>query len=261
MAFPQMVNLSYGMEKLETADKRHPLGTLALLPDGRIYRYVKNSGTALAISGTFVATGVTTPLNTQTITVDVAIGGTSVICDATKSAAGIAADYYEDGSLVITAGCGAGESYRVKSSTARDGTATGTVTATLYDDDAITVALETSATDLDIFPNLYNAVIVNPVDAQSAVVGVNPMPISASYYFWAQVKGVCAVKGDAAGGTVGTELDEKAMVASATHAGQGLIVASPAATTAYWGKPVLARLIKEADIDDNEWVFCFLDLL
>jgi len=260
MAFPQMVTLSYGMEKLETADKRHPLGTLGLLPDGRIYRYVKNSATALSISGLFVATGVTTPLNTATITADVAIGGTSVICDATKGAA-IAADHYEDGTLVIAAGCGAGETYRIKSSTARDGTATGTVTVTLYADDAITVALETSTTDLDIFANLYNAVIVNPVDAQSAVIGVNPMPITASYYFWAQVKGVCAIKADAAAGTVGAELDEKAMVASATHAGQGLIVASPAATTAYWGKPVLARLITEADVTDNEWEFVFLDLL
>ena len=39
MAFPLTVNLSYGMEKRETSDQRHKLGTRATPPDGRVFYY------------------------------------------------------------------------------------------------------------------------------------------------------------------------------------------------------------------------------
>ena len=39
MAFPLTVNLSYGMEKAETSDQRHVLGTRATTPDGRVFYY------------------------------------------------------------------------------------------------------------------------------------------------------------------------------------------------------------------------------
>lgn len=257
MAFPQMVTLSYGMEKLSTSDKRHPLGVLGLLPDGRIYRYVKNSSTALTVSGTFLMSGITTPRNTQTIPADVAIGGVTLTCGNASSAA-VTADEFADGMVVITAGTGAGETYRVKSNTAVSGTS---CTVTLEADDAITVRLESTDTDLDLFLNPYSGVKVDDGTAQQATIGLNPMPVTASHYFWAQVKGVSAIKIDNAASASGVELDEKAIVVSVNHAGQGFIVASPVATTVYWGRPVVARLIPEADVTDNEWEFCFLDLL
>ena len=54
MAFPLTVNLSYGMEKVETSEQKHILGTRGTLPDGRVFYYAENSGTAIDHGGYLV---------------------------------------------------------------------------------------------------------------------------------------------------------------------------------------------------------------
>ena len=39
MAFPSVVFLSYGNEKVETSEQKQKLGTKGVLPDGRVFYY------------------------------------------------------------------------------------------------------------------------------------------------------------------------------------------------------------------------------
>ena len=54
MAFPTSINLKPGMEKVETSEQRQKLGTRATTPDGRVFYYVENSGTAITTGGQIV---------------------------------------------------------------------------------------------------------------------------------------------------------------------------------------------------------------
>ena len=47
MSFPTTVNLKMGWEKDETSSQKHKLGTRGVTPDGRIFYYDENSGTAI----------------------------------------------------------------------------------------------------------------------------------------------------------------------------------------------------------------------
>ncbi len=252
MSFPSIVELSYGMEKQETSDQRKALGTLGVLPDGRMYRYC--SAGASALSPGLFNTVITIPTPNQTVTIAHAIGTTTV----TTAGSGMSADDFKDGYLMVSAGTGAGEVYRIVSSTASSGTL---MTVTFETDDGLVTAWATSDTDTQAFVSPYKSLVVNVADAQQAPVCVANFLVTTLYYFWGQVKGLCPLKIDINGGTGGLELDEKAIVASHNHAGQALIVASPAGTVAYWGKPVLGRLVRELDVVDNEMELAFIDLL
>ena len=63
MAFPQTVNLSYGMEKVETSDQRQKLGTRATTPDGRVFYYARNGSAAITTAGMIVDAGTALTVN------------------------------------------------------------------------------------------------------------------------------------------------------------------------------------------------------
>ncbi len=54
MSFPTTVNLKMGWEKDETSSQKHKLGTRGVTPDGRIFYYAENSGTAIDHGGYLV---------------------------------------------------------------------------------------------------------------------------------------------------------------------------------------------------------------
>ena len=54
MAFPKTVYLSYGMEKAQTSGQKHKLGTRAETPDGRVFYYAQEDGTAIGTAGLIV---------------------------------------------------------------------------------------------------------------------------------------------------------------------------------------------------------------
>ncbi len=54
MAFPLTVHLGYGQEKVETSSQKQKLGTRAVTPDGRVFYYAENSGTAITSAGQLV---------------------------------------------------------------------------------------------------------------------------------------------------------------------------------------------------------------
>ncbi len=245
MSFPRhSLGLNFGMEKAHTSDQRHPLGTVAYTPDGRKFRYAK-AGTS-ALSPALFNTYITTPTHEDTVTIAHAAGTQTV----TVTASGVSASDFKDGYLVVSAGTGIGEVYKIKSNTASD--SSSKITITFYPGDELVTAWDTSDTDVDVFPNPYNGLVVCPTDAQQHAVGVALTTIDASYYFWAQTQGPCPIKMDNASAAGGLELDEKWVMQSTNHAGQGLITASPSASTIDTGKQICGYVIQEADITNDE---------
>jgi hypothetical protein len=231
-----------------SATQKEKLGTIRRLQDGRQFVYCKNGAAALAAGG-ICASVITSGMNEQTVTVAHPVGTKNVTI--TDSGSGTAADAYKDGTLVVTAGSGIGESYTIESNSAASAGATFTVTL----EDPLRTVWSTSTTDVTLYVNRYNGVIVNPVDGQQLPVCVPQRIVTAAYYFWGQVLGHGAMLIDTNGGATGAELDEKILVPSLNHAGYAFLEASPDATKILAGyRHQVGYIIDEADITDNEAV-------
>ena len=141
MAFPLSVNLSYGMEKQETSDQRHKLGTRATTPDGRVFYYVENSGTAISTGGQIVDGIAAVAAH------DMDLAATATSAGATSFTSGtsltVTKNQYKDGYVYFNDGPGQGEIYRVKSNTAVS-SATG-LSITIDEEDGLATALTTSS--------------------------------------------------------------------------------------------------------------------
>lgn len=232
----------------QSATQKERLGTIRELEDGRTFVYCKNGAVALA-AGVICSSVITSGMNEQTVTVAHAVG--TELVTITDSGAGTAADAYKDGKLVVTAGGGIGECYPIIGNTAAAAGATFQV--------RLAVPLATlwviATTDVTLYVNKYNGVVVNPVDGQQIPACVTQRAVTAAYYFWGQVLGDGAMLIDVNGGAAGTELDEKLIRPSLNHAGYGFINASPDAAAILAGyRHTLGYIIDEADITDNEAV-------
>lgn len=232
----------------QSASQKEALGRARELDDGRTFVYCKNGAGALA-AGQVCATVITSGMNEQTVTVAHAVGTTHVTI--TDSGSGTAAGAYAGGNLVVTAGAGIGENYKIISNTA----ATTSATFEVVLETGLITAWNTSTTDVTLYKNKYNGVVENPVDGQQLPACVAQRPVTAAYYFWGQVLGDGAMLIDVHGQTVGTELDEKLIRPSKNHAGYGFIDVDPDATKILAGyRHLLGYIIDEADITDNEAV-------
>lgn len=132
------------------------------------------------------------------------------------SAGVLAADALAGGYIVINDEAGEGYQYRIKSNTA--GTSAASVTITLFDPLKIAV---TAATDVILVPNRYYDCIQGTATTPpvGVVMAVTDGAGSTMHYFWAQTKGIAAVKVAAA--TYGQPL---------SMAASGLLTTSTAAT-------------------------------
>jgi hypothetical protein len=232
----------------QSATQKERLGTVRELDDGRTFVYCKNGAVALA-PGAVCASVITSGMNEQTVTVAHPVGTTNVTI--TDSGAGTAANAYADGRLVVTAGAGIGESYKIISNSA----AAAGLTFEVVLDNGLLTAWNIATTDVTLYVNKYNGVVVNPTDGQQIPACVPQRSVTASYFFWGQVLGDGAMLIDVAGGAAGTELDEKLIRPSLNHAGYGFINAAPDAAAILAGyRHTLGYIIDEADITDNEAV-------
>ena len=200
MAFPLTVNLSYGMEKRETSDQRHKLGTRATTPDGRVFYYAEASNAAIARGGN-VVNGIAAVAAHD---MDLAAAATSAGATSftTGTSLTVTKDQYADGYVYLNDGPGEGEIYKVKSNTAVSG-ATG-LSITIDEPDGFITALTTSS----LFGLMYSPYKdIHIVDGNgtptTGVVGVTTAPVTADYFCWVQTAGPAAVLMGAQVGIVG----------------------------------------------------------
>lgn len=147
-------------------------------------------------------------------TATAAIGATSVTI--TLGATAATANYYAGGWMVTTETPGEGYKYLISSHPAADSGATLTLTLS----DPLQVALTTSS-HVDLIPNQYSGVVINPTTATSNPVGVATDIIAISGYGWIQTYGVVPVLADGTV-TVGTGVVASNATAGAVEALTGV---------------------------------------
>jgi len=239
MGFPGSVLLNQGDIYKETSDKRHPLGTRGYTRDGRVFRYSQCSGTAITSAGNLIQAA--PPPDSGNWSYDLAVDAevttdsTSVLITATTACA--TANYFADGYLFVSDACGIGQMVQVKSHAAMTSGATAQ-TIKLRDEDKFHQAL-TTASKVGLIENPYQNVIIKPATLITApLIGVNPIPVTANYYFWLQTWGPAPVLqtaafdinlpvvGDSATAGAAQKLSSDAEVQDQFVVGQVLSVAS-----------------------------------
>ncbi len=177
-----------------TVDKKFPLGALAHARDGRLWRYQEEAGNGLAIAVICQAAAANTDheYEIQTNTPGVPVAGDKIVNITTTVT--IAANELVDGYFYVADGTGQGNMYTIKDNKA------STANATLGFDTRVEIAdtggIRTAwvaGSDITIWKNKYKDTIIFPTDPTGPATGVTMTAITASYFFWGQVKGYCPV--------------------------------------------------------------------
>lgn len=171
------------------------LGQRAVTGDGRAFRYVLAGATALVPGNLQQNAAEATSLENLSIAA-AAVGDTSI---TTTSTVTVTANQLAGGYVIVTVTPGQGYMYQIAGHAA----ATAAV-VTLNLTDPIQVALTTSS-KIDLVPNPYSGVIVNPTTATGMPIGVAVAAVPATYYGWVQTEGVASILADG-NITVGTQV-------------------------------------------------------
>ena len=194
MAFPPYVSLKPGMEKVETSSQKHKLGTRATTPDGRVFYYVENSGTAISTGGQIVdgiAAVAAHDMDVQATAAQSA-GDTTISIEVPTT--DLTKDQYKDGYLYFNDGPGQGEIYQIKSHPAHDASDDNTVIITIDEEDGIATALTTSSL-CGLMYNPYKDVKIIDGDGTMTTgpLGVTCAPLTADYFGWIQTAGPVSI--------------------------------------------------------------------
>jgi len=200
MAFPLTVHLGYGQEKIETSSQKQKLGTRAVTPDGRVFYYAENSGSAITTAGQLVDGIAAVGAHDM----DLAAAATSAneLSFTSGTSLTVTKNQYKDGYVYFNDGPGQGEVYRIKENTAVS-SATG-LKITVDEPDGIRTALTTSS----LFGLMYSPYKdVKIIDGDGTMttgpLGVTTIPVTADYFCWIQTSGPASVLSGAVVGIVG----------------------------------------------------------
>ena len=200
MAFPLTVHLGYGQEKVETSSQKQKLGTRAVTPDGRVFYYAENSGSAITTAGQLVDGIAAVGAHDM----DLAAAATSAneLSFTSGTSLTVTKNQYKDGYVYFNDGPGQGEVYRIKENTAVS-SATG-LKITVDEPDGIRTALTTSSL-FGLMYSPYKDVKILDGDGTMTTgpLGVTTIPVTADYFCWIQTAGPAAVLSGAVVGIVG----------------------------------------------------------
>lgn len=182
--------------------KKHPLGTLRMLSDGRVFAYAKAGSVALAPGKLCQAPAPVA--NHDNLVVAAASAGDEAVT-VTLGATAVAADDYAEGFLIIVTGTGAGCAYKIKTHPAAS--ASASLKVTLYD--KLRTALDATSRACLIY-NPFSGTVIHPSPPTSKLVGVPLVSVPIGNYYWSQIAGPTVVLVN------GTISNGKKVVASAT---------------------------------------------
>ncbi len=163
------------------------LGSVMEFEDGRKFVYAKNGGTALEPG--LIVEGPAENANDESIVLAVNIVAKDETITITTGRA-YSNNELQDGWIQIedVAAGVIGHARKIKSHPAA-GSAESLV-ITLYEPLTDTAAASTDT--INVMENMYNGVIICPTTHTGPIAGVPPIHVSANYYFWLQVAGVCS---------------------------------------------------------------------
>lgn len=226
------------------------VGEMREAKDGSRFVYTK-AGAALTVAHIASAPVADSGIE-ATVTVAHAIGTTDITVTAPAT---ITANQYKDGYLWVNQGTGVGDTYRIKSNAAIANGSTGTFTLWT----GLRTAWSTSDTDIMFMENPYNGTLLKAYATNFyKPVGVSLFTVTSGSYAWLMTRGYAAIKLDVAA-AAGLELDEKHVVPSPNHAGQGYLVADYDGTMSGYHH-VGYQVGQDADITDNDAQLCYIDI-
>ena len=173
-----------------SATPKHPVGTKAVTPDGRIFRYFKNGATATEVGKLYVAADLTTAHEDAAFQTAGVIGDNkALITIATTS---IVANEYDGGYLCIIDDTGEGYTHLIE----KHGAGTGTIT--FYIKPRLLAATTTSTT-IQLVRNPWSGVVISDGTQSDVPVGVAVKVVTANYFGWIQTGGICGLLQDETG--------------------------------------------------------------
>ena len=170
----------------ESATQKESLGAIRHTDDGRVFAYAQAGTVALGAALLTQSAVVSATAMEEVLSATQASAVGDMTMTVTFGGA-VTANQYADGWIYTNKVAGLGYSYRIKSHAA----GTADVVLSLYD--PIRLATTASTGEWGAVQNLQKAVIVFPTTPTGVPTGVPAIPVTASYYFWNQVKGPCAV--------------------------------------------------------------------
>lgn len=230
-----------------TSDQKVMLGCILDLNDGRRFRYCENAANTL-YKALMLQSSAPVANWTEIANASGAAGTAGDMTIQITLSTTCAANDFRDGWLCVTDATtdALGDLYLIKSNTS--GT---TPTLTLADDGGLRTATTTS-TEFTVIKNKYKDVVAVPAAAATSVaVGVPMTDVTASYYFWAQTRGVAALIIDTDDVVQGNPVGE---TATANVAGGGGVVATDC-TGPVWGIVLAENTSGETDQP------CIVDLM
>lgn len=202
-----------------SAIQEHHLGELASVSDGRMARYCKAGGTALAAGK--LQQSAASIADHQNIAVAAAAAAGATTVTVTLGATAVTENYYAGGTLVVNDATGEGYTYRIASHPAAALSASLVITL----DDPIVVALTTSS-EVCLTANPYSGVIIHPTTPTGIAVGVPLTAITAGQYGWLVTKGVVSCLADGSAAAIGAAISPSNGTAGAVESGvigQGVV--------------------------------------
>lgn len=172
----------------ESAVQQHQLGLKAESADGRIFRYAQ-LGEIVAAGELTVAPAIDALEINMAVTVAAAAGAKQVTF--THAATTAVANEYAEGYMIVSAGTGLGQIFRVGAHKALTSGGTSSVLNLL---DPIVVALDTTST-IDLERNPYKNVVTT-ADSVTVPTGGALMTFTSGYFGWLQTRGVFGARAD-----------------------------------------------------------------
>jgi len=216
MSFPSTQGGRYGFEKQTTSTKKQVYGATMIFPDGRVYRYVENGGTAIG-EGLLVVSEAPAGNHDDDLVVSTSasVGGLTigVTLGATAAVKNLYAEGYIRPNLAATT---PHEMYKIKSHAAISSSGSGTIT--IDEPDGFQTAITAGTDTVGLLKSPYKDIVVAPAAVAGRFVGVTTADLEADYFGWIQVAGLANVKID------GTPALGTLVGASSNHAGQLLAV-------------------------------------
>lgn len=173
----------------ESSTQREALGAIWVTEDGRAYVYAKNGASGLYAGQLTQCAVPSANANKETVAASAAVGDNYV---SVTFGGAVTADYYKDGYLWVNDDTGEGSAYRIRTHAA----GTTAVKVYLMDGEEVRDAITAGAGTVSAIKHPQDGVIICPTTLTSGPAGVPPIDVTASYYFWNQVKGPAAVLTD-----------------------------------------------------------------
>ena len=204
-----------------STNKSYAFGTRMHVPDGRVFRRAQADTTALVVGRTAQQALPHIKTVNQEIAEKTATERDDVVVVNIPVSSGpedIPAGLFDEGLLYVVSGGGAGHVYRINTSQVGNpiaNTVTFNLEAEIIDRQGVA---STTTTRVTVLQNKFKALTLTNAPPYMPVVGVTPVAVAASAFYWLQVQGAAAVlqEGDLrAGLPVAASYEDKGAV---THA-------------------------------------------